>query len=99
VFGFLEDQQRLYRMHLISNEQYATVMRWMRPLWVVPTERSLGWFFLVDQPRLYSANAISVEQYATVMRAMRPLWVMMPHVLFNPEVMLVFHLDRGFYQG
>jgi hypothetical protein len=34
-FGFLEDQQRLCRTHLVSIEQYAAVLRWMRPLWVL----------------------------------------------------------------
>lgn len=39
-FGFLENQPRLYRTQSISVEQFATVMRWMQPLWVVlPHER------------------------------------------------------------
>ena len=41
-FGFLEDQPRLHRMHLISIEQYATVMRAIRPLWVVLPHRDFN---------------------------------------------------------
>ena len=60
-----------------------------------PIQTEFG--FLEDQRRLYRMHSISIEQYATVMRWMRPLWVVLPHDLFNPEVMLRFHLDRGFH--
>lgn len=50
--------------------------------------------FVEDQQRLCSTQSTSIQEYAIAMQWMRPLWAVIPHELFNPEVMLRFHLDR-----
>lgn len=79
----------IYMYHLIAEHGFTVeeIKIDGRP---VPT--SFG--FLEDQPRLCRSGLLSTEQYATVMRWMRPLWAVLPHDLFNAEVMLRFHVDR-----
>jgi hypothetical protein len=78
----------IYMYHLIAEHGFR-----MKAIEVDgrPIQTEFG--FLEDQQRLHAMNLLSIEQYATVMRWMRPLWALLPHHLFNPEVMLRFHLD------
>jgi hypothetical protein len=79
----------IYMYHLIAEHGFT-----METIKIDGHPIKTNFGFLEDQPRLYGMHLISIEQYATVMRWMRPLWVVLPNDLFNPEVMLRFHLDR-----
>ena len=80
----------IYMYHLIAEHGFT-----MKAIEVDGRPIQTNFGFLEDQQRLCCTHLLSIEQYATVMRWMRPLWAVLPHDLFNPEVILQFHLDWG----